>query len=91
MSRRVYLVWTDVSEEHIASVFRVETSASDVSTLNIEAIYSSETSVHKVYTAHITEDDILDSNPEDGGDTFFRNVGSHKVYTAPHHRRRHSS
>jgi hypothetical protein len=28
--------------------------------------------------------------PEDG-DTFLRNVGSHKIYTAPHPRRRHSS
>jgi hypothetical protein len=29
--------------------------------------------------------------PEDGGDMFLRNVGSHKIYTAPHLRRRHSS
>jgi hypothetical protein len=29
--------------------------------------------------------------PEDGGDTFLRNFGSHKIYTAPHLRRRHSS
>jgi hypothetical protein len=29
--------------------------------------------------------------PEDGGDTFLRNVCSHKIYTAPHLRRRHSS
>jgi hypothetical protein len=29
--------------------------------------------------------------PEDGGDTFLRNVGSHKIYTAPHPRRRHCS
>jgi hypothetical protein len=28
---------------------------------------------------------------EDGGDIFFRNVGSRKIYTAPHPRRRHSS
>jgi hypothetical protein len=28
---------------------------------------------------------------EDGGDTFLRNFGSHKIYTAPHPRRRHSS
>jgi hypothetical protein len=28
---------------------------------------------------------------EDGGVTFLRNVGSHKIYTAPHPRRRHSS
>jgi hypothetical protein len=29
--------------------------------------------------------------PEYGGDMFLRNVGSHKIYTAPHPRRRHSS
>jgi hypothetical protein len=29
--------------------------------------------------------------PEDGGDTFLQNVGSHKTHTAPHPRRRHSS
>jgi hypothetical protein len=29
--------------------------------------------------------------PEDGGDTFHRNVGSHKIYMAPHPRRRYSS
>jgi hypothetical protein len=27
--------------------------------------------------------------PEDGDDTFLRKVGSHKIYTAPHPRRRH--
>jgi hypothetical protein len=27
---------------------------------------------------------------EDGGDKFLRNVDSHKIYTAPHPRRRHS-
>jgi hypothetical protein len=30
-------------------------------------------------------------SPEDGGDTFLRNVGSHETHTAPHPRRRHSS
>jgi hypothetical protein len=29
--------------------------------------------------------------PEDGDDTFIRNVGSHNIYTAPQPRRRHSS
>jgi hypothetical protein len=29
--------------------------------------------------------------PADWGDTFLRNIGSHKIYTAPHLRRRHSS
>jgi hypothetical protein len=30
------------------------------------------------------------SFPEDGGDTFLQNIGSHKIYRAPHPRRRHS-
>jgi hypothetical protein len=29
--------------------------------------------------------------PEDGGDAFLRNVGSHTIYMVPHPRRRHSS
>jgi hypothetical protein len=29
--------------------------------------------------------------PDDGGDTFLRNVGSHKNYTAPHPKKRHIS
>jgi hypothetical protein len=29
--------------------------------------------------------------PKDGGDTFLRNISSHKIYTAPYPRRRHSS
>jgi hypothetical protein len=29
--------------------------------------------------------------PEDGGDTLLRNVGSHKIYTAPHPWRRYAS
>jgi hypothetical protein len=29
--------------------------------------------------------------PEDGDNKFLRNVGSYKIYTAPHPRRRHSS
>jgi hypothetical protein len=28
--------------------------------------------------------------PEDGGDMFLRNIRSHKIYTAPHPRRRHT-
>jgi hypothetical protein len=36
-------------------------------------------------------EDVAESRPENEGDTFLRNVGSHKIYTAPHPRRRHSS
>jgi hypothetical protein len=43
----------------------------------MEAIRSSETSVHTRSTQrHIQEDGILHLLPEDGGDTFLRNVGS---------------
>jgi hypothetical protein len=77
MWRRVDLVWTYVSEEHIASIFRVEKSGScnlqppahtgfsftNFSTLKMEAILSSETSVHTRSTRrHIPEDGILHSH-----------------------------
>jgi hypothetical protein len=69
MWRRVDLVWTNVSEESIASIFRVEKSAcgepagfshADFSTLKMEAMRSSETSVHtRSSRRHIPEDGIL--------------------------------
>jgi hypothetical protein len=53
MWRRVDIVLTDVSEEHIASIFRVEFS----STLKMEEILSSETSVNTKSTRrNISED-----------------------------------
>jgi hypothetical protein len=65
---------TEVSEEHIASVFRVEKSTR-------EEQFASQ--LLKLFLAFLY--------PEDEGDTFLRNVGSHKTYTAPHPRTRHSS
>jgi hypothetical protein len=76
MWRCVDLVWTDVSEECIAFIFRVEKSAlslqppadtgsslADFSTLKMEVIRSSEMSVHTRSTrCHIPEDDILHSH-----------------------------
>jgi hypothetical protein len=72
MWHRVVLVWTDPSEECIASNFRVEKSVSeepawaggcrlaDFSALKLEAIRSSETSVHTRTTwRHIPENGIL--------------------------------
>jgi hypothetical protein len=86
MWRRVDLVWTDISEERSASILWVEKSVSE-----------------EPAWAHGYQIDILLATcsrwflasgffyPEDGGDTFLRNVGSHKFYTAPHPRKRHSS
>jgi hypothetical protein len=66
--------------------------------VKMEAISSSETSVHTRSTrrqsAATCSRWFLASGffyPEDGGDMFLRNVGSHKICTAPHPRRRHSS
>jgi hypothetical protein len=58
------LVWTDVSEVRVASMFRVEKSASEepawASCSRLEAERSSETSVHKRSARrHIPEDGIL--------------------------------
>jgi hypothetical protein len=71
MSRHVDLVWTDVSEECIAHIFRVEKLAreklaraggADFSTLKMQAIRSSETSVHiRFIRRHIPEDGNLHS------------------------------
>jgi hypothetical protein len=72
MWRCVDLVWTDVSEERIASIFRVEKSASD------EPAWAGGCRLQPRW--------LLASGffyPEDGGDTFLRNVDSHKIYTAP--------
>jgi hypothetical protein len=70
--RRVDVVdWTDVSEERIASIFRVEKSASEepawagsCSCLKMEAIRSSETSVQSTTSTqrHTPEDGILHSH-----------------------------
>jgi hypothetical protein len=75
MWRHVDLVWTDGSEERIASIFRVEKSAGEeratcsrlfslahFSTLKTEAIRSTETSVYaRSIRRHIPEDGILHS------------------------------
>jgi hypothetical protein len=59
---------TDVSEDRIAPIFRIEKSASgsplvDFSTLQMEAIRSSETSVNPgSIQHHIPDDDILHSH-----------------------------
>jgi hypothetical protein len=51
MWRRVDDFGTDISEERISSIFKVENSfLADFSTLKMEAIRSSETSVHTTST-----------------------------------------
>jgi hypothetical protein len=71
MWRRVDLVWSDVSEERIASIFRVEKSASEEPAADCSHLFTLVSRSRIIY-------------PEDGGDTFLRNVASHKIYTAPH-------
>jgi hypothetical protein len=78
MWRRVYLVWTDISEELITSIFRVDKSASE------EPAWAAATCSQWFLARGFFY-------PENGADMFLRNVGSHKIYTAPHHRRRHPS
>jgi hypothetical protein len=57
MWRRVGILLTDISEERIASIFRVE------------AIHSLQLSTH-------AGSSLVDCfHPEDGSDTFLRNVG----------------
>jgi hypothetical protein len=70
---RVVLVWTDVSEHRITSIFRVEESASE------EPERASSCSWFLARRFFY---------PEDGGNTFLRIVDSHKNYMAPHPRKR---
>jgi hypothetical protein len=57
MWRSIDVVWTDVSEESIASMLE------DFSTLKMKTILSSETSVHTISTRrHIQKDGILQDN-----------------------------
>jgi hypothetical protein len=73
-------------------------SLADFSTLKMEAIRSSETSVQSTTSTRRPATCLRwffargFFDPEDGGDTILRNVGSiDHIYTAPHSRRRHSS
>jgi hypothetical protein len=78
MWRRVNLVWTDVSEEY---------------RLHLQGRKLLERGT-RVQSAATCSRWFLAGRffyPEDGGDTFLRNVGSHKIYTAPHPTRRHST
>jgi hypothetical protein len=82
---RVDFVWTDVSEERIASIFRVEKSVSEEPAwAGGGTLPTSATCSHWFHARGFYY-------PEDGDDTFLRNVGSHKLYMAKHPRRRHSS
>jgi hypothetical protein len=80
MWRRVGILLTNVSEEHIASIFRVEEIQLQLvhrswisSTLKMEAIRSSETSVNKIPTwRHIPENGILHSHRR-------KNLKSHNI------------
>jgi hypothetical protein len=78
MWHRVVLVWTDVSENRIASIFRVE---------KLLVRNQHEQSAATCSCWFLTRGFIY---PEDGGDTFLQNIGSHKNYMAPHPRKRHS-
>jgi hypothetical protein len=71
MWRRVVLARTDVSKECVASIFRVERIRAEGTTLAVTSILNQ---IHPNL-----------SHPEDGGDTFLRNVCSNNTHTARRH------
>jgi hypothetical protein len=73
---RVGLIYIDVSEERVASIFRAEriTRARTLSAINSPTFILSRYSVYS----------------EDGNEAILRNVGFYKAHTATHLRRRHS-
>jgi hypothetical protein len=73
------LLGTEVSEEFIASIIRLQRiSQQGMLSVSIKSVL---TLFQAAYSFQ----------PEYGGDTFLRNVGFDESYTAPHPRRRHSS
>jgi hypothetical protein len=86
----VVLIRTDVSEDRIASIFRVHEC--ELVTVSYEFVPIQELTVSYEFVP-IQELTILLCNqlalvhPEDGGDTILRNVGSYKSHTASSPRR----
>jgi hypothetical protein len=62
MWRRVDLLWTGVSEESIASIFRVEKSASEEPEWAGGDTFLRNVGSHTIYTYHIPEDGIRHSH-----------------------------
>jgi hypothetical protein len=85
MLRRVPLVRTDVSEEHIASIVRTKR----ISELGKIVFFRRE--LRLLGIANVVPSSPILVNPDDGGDTFLRNVASDKIHTVSHPRRWHSS
>jgi hypothetical protein len=85
MWRRVDLVWTDDSEEriHLQGWKTRERGTSVSRWLQTEPPSAANCSRWFLARGFFY--------PEDEGDTSFRKIGSHKLYTAPHPRRRHYS
>jgi hypothetical protein len=76
MWRRVNLVWSDVSEECIASIFRVEKFVSEEPACESGRILQFAATCSRWFLAYEF------FYPEDGGDTFLRNVGSQDLHGA---------
>jgi hypothetical protein len=83
MWRRVVLVRTDVSEERIASIFRVEKSLSEKPASASSCRLSlSRLSIESAATCSLWFLARGFFYLEDGGDTFLRNVGSQELHGA---------
>jgi hypothetical protein len=73
MWRRVGILYTDVSEERVASVVRVE----EITLAKKSVCYQPSNTFPRLRYF---------SCPEDGGDTFLRNVGLYYTHMAPPHK-----
>jgi hypothetical protein len=85
---RVGLDRTNVSDELVSSIFKVE-RISELASYPEDGgdMFLQNLGSNKTHTAsHPLADSFY---PEDGGDTFVRNIGSNTAHMAPHPRRRH--
>jgi hypothetical protein len=85
----VALIKTDVSEDRIASIFRVNECEQVQSEILCSCIGGDSKNTVAAYTrAYYFALYLLALvHPEDGGDTLLRNVGSYKSHTASSPRR----
>jgi hypothetical protein len=82
---------TDVWKEYVASIIRVTRIGEIGTTL---AVTSNRSTLRRNTSVAIyceRRSWLADCHPDDGRDTFLRNVSSYKIHTASHPRQRHSS
>jgi hypothetical protein len=81
----VGIIRTDVSEDRIASIFRVHECEQVLRSRPLRSVFYESLPVQELTTSLCNLLALV--HPEDGGDTILRNVGSDKIHTVSSPRR----